>query len=125
LPIALGSKSNSATGKLGVEVYIFALLCITVFYASSYRMVLNNIPAKFFYFLIYMLSLTSISAVLMGAAQSKRVGMYSLMISLIPLVKSIEDNYKQKKQVRMVIYIILILPTFLFSSSLNMLLTAK
>ncbi len=124
LPIVLGTKSNSDTGTLGVEVYLFVLLCFLIFYILSYRMIFNDMSAKFFYFIIYMFSLTSISSVLMGSAQSKRVGMYSLMISLVPLVKSIEDNYKQKIFLRMIIYIVLILPTLLFSSSLNMLLTA-
>ncbi|MBS9866978.1 EpsG family protein [Vibrio alginolyticus] len=123
LPFALGTKSNSDTGTLGVGVYLFVMVVLFIFYILSYRMVFNDIPAKFFYYLIFLLSLTSVSAVLMGSAQSKRVGMYALMITLIPIVKAIEDNYKQKRAVRIIVYIVLILPTIIFSSSLNMLLT--
>lgn len=123
LPFALGSKSNSDTGQLGVGVYLFVMGIMFIFYISSYRMVFNDISAKFFYYLIFLLSLTSVSAVLMGSAQSKRVGMFALMINLIPIAKAIEDNYKQKRIVRTIIYFTLIMPTILFSSSLNMLLT--
>lgn len=123
LPFALGSKSNSDTGQLGVGVYLFVMGIMFIFYISSYRMVFNDISAKFFYYLIFLISLTSVSAVLMGSAQSKRVGMFALMINLIPIAKAIEDNYKQKRIVRTIIYFTLIMPTILFSSSLNMLLT--
>ena len=123
LPMALGTKSNSDTGSLGVGVYLIVLSMLIVFYALSYRLQFNEMSAKFFYFLLYMLALTSISAILMGSGQSKRVGMFSLMIALVPLVKSIEDNYKQKKYPRMAVYIVLISPTLLFTNSINMLLT--
>lgn len=123
LPLALGSKSNSDTGELAVEAYIIVMFFFIVFYALSYHMKFNDISAKLFYFMIYMLTLISVSAVVMGTGQSKRVGMYSLMVSLVPIVKAIEDNYKQKVYIRMVVYIVLILPTLFFTSSLNMLLT--
>ncbi|MCF1428204.1 MAG: EpsG family protein [Shewanella sp.] len=123
LPLAVGTKSNSDTGTLGVEVYLLVMVALFIFYISSYKMVFNGVSAKFFYYITYLISLTSMAAVFMGSAQSKRVGMYALMITLIPIVKAIEDNYKQKKPVRTITYFILILPTILFSSSLNMLLT--
>lgn len=125
LPIALGTKSSSDTGNLGVGVYLFVLFALFIFYCMSYKSKLNFYAAKFFYFFIFLISLTSISAILMGSAQSKRVGMYALIICLIPLVKAIEENYHQKKLVRVIIYVTLILPTLIFSSSLDMLLTSN
>ena len=123
LPFALWTKSNNETGILGIEAYLFLMAALFIFYISSYGMVFNGVSTKFFYYIIYLIALTLEAAVLMGSSQSKRVGMYALMIALIPIVKAIEDNYKQKRTVRIIIYFILILPTILFSNSLNMLLT--
>ena len=108
---------------LGVGVYLFVMLMLLIFYILSYRNRLNDISAKFLYYFIYLISLTSLAALLMGSAQSKRVGMFALMIILVPVVKAIEDNYKQKMFVRVTLYIMLITPTILFPSSLIMLLT--
>jgi hypothetical protein len=123
LPFALGTKSNNDTGDVGVEIYILVMITLFVFYVFSYRFVFNDVAAKFFYYFLFLISLTSFSTFLMGSAQSKRVGMYSLMIMLVPIVKSIEDNYSNKKLLRLIVFVVLILPTLLFSSSLGMLLT--
>lgn len=123
LPFALDSKSNSETGSTSVIIYLFSIGAIIFFYLLSYRFSFRSTAAKFFYFLIYTIFLTSVSAAIMGSAQSKRVGMFSLMISLIPTVFAIEKNYKQRVLVRALVYVLLLLPTLLFSSSLNMLLT--
>lgn len=123
LPYAISTKSFSDSGVLGVEVYILILMFIIIFYSLSYRLKFNGISAKLFYFLIYMLILLSTSSIFMGNAQSKRVGMFILMISLIPLVKSIEENYKQRIFLRCMFYLMVVLPTFIFYSSRSLLMT--
>ncbi|MFV0432056.1 MAG: hypothetical protein ACK5MJ_07785 [Alphaproteobacteria bacterium] len=123
LPIAISSKSNSETGTLGVGAYIFVLFCLFACYNLSYQMRFNGLSAKFFYFIVYNFLLISVSAVMMGGAQSKRVGMYSLMACLIPVVMAIENNFAHKIVVRVFLYTALISATFLFSSSMSMLLT--
>ncbi|WP_256383792.1 EpsG family protein [Photobacterium toruni] len=123
LPFVLGTKSDSDTGTLGIWVYIFVMLIMFIFLILSFRYKLDRESQVFYYYSIYLLILVSFSGILMGSGQSKRIGMFSLVIMLIPIVKAIELNYIQKKLVRFFIYIMLILPTVLFSSSLNMLLT--
>lgn len=123
LPFALSTKSESDTGTLNAEVYLVVIFFILIFYIASFRLRLNEMAAKFFYYFMYIIILCSASVLLMGSAQSKRVGMFALIISLIPMVIAIEHNYKQRTLVRTIIFTILISPTLLFSSSLEMLLT--
>ncbi|ENJ1749382.1 EpsG family protein [Vibrio parahaemolyticus] len=123
LPIALSTKSNADTGTLGVGVYLVVLSAVTLFVAFSNKLSMDGLTAKFFYYSVYLLSLTSVSAVLMGSAQSKRVGMYSLVISLIPLTMSVEKCFRQRNLVRGFVYVFLLLPTILFPSSLMFLMT--
>lgn len=124
LPFALGTKSESDSGEVNAGVYLIFLLMIFLFYLVSYRFKLKDLDKKLFYIFIYNIPLLSLSILLMGSAQSKRVGMFCLVISIIPLVKAIEENYKQKIALRILVFIGLILPTLIFPSSLNMLLTS-
>lgn len=124
LPFVLDSKSNMDTGEVAAGLYIVFLLIIFIFYLASYKFKLSNTNKKFTYMFIYMSLLLTISTLLMGSGQSKRIGMYCLVISLIPLVSTIETKYKHKPLVRVITFIILILPTLVFSSSLQMLLTS-
>jgi len=123
LPYLLDSKSVSESGEVGAGVYLIFLFILFLVYAASYKFRLTNINKKLLYMFVYMLLLLSMSILLMGSAQSKRIGMYCLIISLVPLILSIESNYKQKALMRVILFIILTLPTLIFSSSLQMLLT--
>ncbi|MFG6139546.1 EpsG family protein [Halomonas sp. B23F22_10] len=123
LPFALGTKSESDTGVLSAWAYLFVVIIFLLFYAFSYGAKFNNLSAGFFCYFLFLVFLIFFSAVLMGSAQSKRVGMYALMICLVPVVIAIEENYKQRFLSRSIVYVVLILPVFVFSSSLEMLLT--
>lgn len=125
LPVALSTKSSSETGELSVWVYLAALGALIVFLVGSMGGRFEGVHKKMFYFVLYMFVLVSVSAALMGGAQSKRVGMFVLMVSLVPFVMVIEEKYKQKKLVRSFVFLVLISPTLIFKSSLNMLLTAS
>lgn len=123
LPIAIGTKSSVDTGEVNPVAYIIVILFLILFYLSSYRFKINYTNSKYFYMMIYLLTLTSWSSVLMASAQSKRIAMFSLILSLIPIVKVVENLYKQKVVMRIIVFIILTIPTFLFSSSLKFLMT--
>ncbi|WMX35614.1 EpsG family protein [Aeromonas caviae] len=123
LPFALATKSNSDTGTLGGEVYLIVFFLIILFYSFTCKFRFDDLSSRFLHFFIYMFSLALTSFIVMGGAQSKRVGMFMLMVSLVPLILVIEKKYKQKKIVRATIYTVLIMPTFFFSSSRDMLLT--
>ncbi|WP_289132889.1 EpsG family protein, partial [uncultured Spongiibacter sp.] len=125
LPIALSSKSSSETGELSVWVYLVALGALIVFLVASMGGRFEGVHKKMLYFVLYMFVLVSVSAALMGGAQSKRVGMFVLMVSLVPFVMVIEEKYKQKRLVRPLMFLVLISPSLIFQSSLNMLLTAS
>lgn len=124
LPFILTSKSNSDTGVLGVEVYIFIQLLILLFYVSVCSGVMNSIYAKYIYIQCYLISLVTISAIFMGNAQSKRVGMISLLLSLIPLITIVELKFKNIVTVRVLLIFIITLTTLVFNSSLSMLQTS-
>lgn len=123
LPLFLSTKSDLDTGLLRSEIYLLAILAFAIFYIYSYNFIINSTSGNFFYYFIFSIFLVSISIFLMGSGQSKRVGMFALIISLIPTTIAIETRYKQKKLMRCLIYILLVIPTVIFPSSLSMLLT--
>lgn len=123
LPFVLDSKSNTESGEVAAGVYLVFLSMLFIFYTASYKFKLVNINKKFMYMFIYMFLLLTTSILLMGSSQSKRVGMYCLVITLVPLILTVETKYMQKPLMRVIMFIVLILPTLIFSSSRQMLLT--
>jgi hypothetical protein len=123
LPLALSFKSSSSTGVLGAEFYLFVMFFLMMFYLFLNSYVLNGEFAKYFYMQVYFFILTSSSIILMGSAQSKRVGMFCLLISLVPMVVAIDAKCKNKRLMRMVFLLVAVSPTFLFYSSFSLLLS--
>lgn len=128
LPVAAGSKSNSVTGE--VPAYMFAVLftLIILGYLAIFNFNFKNRPpifTQFLYFLFFCYVLMIEGAVVLGAAQSKRLGMLALVLCLIPLVMSIEIRFKQKVLVRLVFLLILTTPTFIFQNAFSLLQTTE
>lgn len=123
LPFAISNKSISETGTIGVQAYIFVLAILIAFYCFSNNFRFKGMFVKLLYVLTYVFMLTCVSVGLMGGAQSKRVGMFALMIALVPISMTIENRYKHVRLIRFIVFVILTSATFLFSSALNMLLT--
>ena len=123
LPFALSTKSNTETGNVNSYVYIIISFLMLLFYYSSYRGKLNGVNLQLLYYQIYMNILLIVSILSMGGTQSKRVGMFCLSISLIMLVRAIEDNYKEKRLVRIAVCFLIISPTLIISNATQFLLT--
>ncbi|OYQ80595.1 hypothetical protein B9T19_04965 [Ignatzschineria sp. F8392] len=123
LPIALATKSNVNTGYVDSELYIFAIFCFLIFILISHKFLLRHKDVILYTFFVYSLILLIMSIDLVGSAQSKRIGMFILILLLIPLTKVVDTHFKQKNIARSIIYIILVMPTLIFSSSRMMLLT--
>lgn len=121
IPSAISSKSSSDTGVLGVEAYIVILVFILILYCSCSRWVLNTNFAKYFYAKVYFILLLLISAYFMGNAQSKRVGMICLLLTLIPFTAIIEKKFTNRIPARIIFVFAIAIPTFIFSSALSML----
>ncbi|WP_172892938.1 EpsG family protein [Buttiauxella agrestis] len=124
IQFVLSTKSNSETGELGAGVYLAMSVALLGFYCVSYQFKLDDLSKKVMHLQVYFISLIVVSISLMGGGQSKRIGMFCLVLMLIPTVIAIEQNYKEKKIVRVAFFIVAILPTYIFSSSRDMLLTA-
>ncbi|WP_425278508.1 EpsG family protein [Enterobacter hormaechei] len=124
IQLVLSTKSYSDTGELGAGVYLVMSIVLFLFYCISYQFKFDELSKKILYLQVYFISLLTVSMSLMGSAQSKRVGMFCLVLMLVPIVIAIEKNYKENKLIRFAFYIFAISPTFIFSSSRNMLLTA-
>ena len=58
-----------------------------------------------------------------GEAQTKRLGMLSMLLMLIPLVKVIDYRFKQKLLVRVLFLVILAMPTLVFNNARSLLFT--
>lgn len=125
IPLAVGTKSFSDTGDVNPLLYLSVIFITTTLFLAVYRLKINNNNAKYFYMLLYFLCLNSFTITIMGSAQSKRVGMFTLLLILIPITKIVEEFFVQKRLARVILYITFILPTFIFQSSLKFLMTAK
>lgn len=128
LPIAAGSKSNSVTGEVPAYMFVVLFSLIILGYLAIFNFKFKNKPpifTQFLYFLFYCYVLIIEGAVVLGAAQSKRLGMISLVLCLIPLVMSIEARFKQKILVRLLFLIVLTSPTVLFKNAFSLLQTTE
>nr|BCN22600.1 putative O-antigen polymerase [Vibrio mimicus] len=122
LPVALGTKSSSSTGELNPIVYlaVFMIMFLAYSFLCKFKFTRHNI--NYFLSYIYFSIILTFCIIFMGDAQSKRVGMIVLTLSLIPLAQSL--NFLSKSRwVDFFYSLILILPTLIFSSSRDMLLT--
>lgn len=128
LPVAAGTKSNSSTGEVPAYMFfmVFSLLILT--YLAVFHFKLKSRPpifTQFFYFLLFCYLLIIEATVILGSAQSKRVGMIALVMCLIPLVMAIEVRFKQKMMIRFLFLILLAAPTVLFKNAFSLLQTTE
>lgn len=128
LPVAASTKSSSNTGDLPPYLYFIIFTALIFIYLLILRF---NFKAKrkvfreYFWMLMYLWGLIFMAMLVMGGAQSKRLGMLSLLLSLIPLITLIEFRFKQRVLIRLLFVIVLVLPTVMFNNSKNFLETAS
>lgn len=128
LPIAASTKSNSITGEVPAYIYTMLFSLMIIGYASIFQFKFKNKPpifSQFVYFFMFCYALIVEAMFVLGAAQSKRLGMFSLVLCLVPLVMSVEIRFKQKTFVRCVFLIVLVSPTLIFKNALSLLQTSE
>jgi|GEM_PF-1789805 len=128
LPIVAASKSDSITGEVPAYVYtlLFSLMILSYLFIFHFNFKDRSpIFTQFLYFLLFCYILTIEAMFVLGAAQSKRLGMLSLVLCLIPLIMSLEARFKQKILVRCLFLILLTSPTLLFKNALSLLQTSE
>lgn len=128
LPIAAASKSNSVTGEVPAYVYTLLFSLMILGYLLIFRFKFKDkapVFTQFLYFFFFCYALIVEAMVVLGAAQSKRLGMFSLVLCLVPLVMSVEIRFKQKILVRCLFLVILTAPTLLFKNALSLLQTSE
>ncbi|MEZ8243910.1 EpsG family protein [Vibrio splendidus] len=115
IPFAVSTKSHSDTGDTSVLIYIsvlFLVLCFSVF------TMFNSMKGKTIVIMVcYFISLSFVAGLVTGTAQSKRVGLMSLLLLLPWLFNMVIVNYKQRDIILILIYLFLIIPTLMSSSS--------
>ena len=129
LPIAAGTKSDSNTGDLPPYLYLTIYLLVVVIYVVITRFNFNlkeyaSKYASYLYMMFYFLFLIFLSVFILGGAQSKRVGMLSLLLSLVPLTLLIETRFKQKVFVRVLFIFAVTAPTLIFHNARSLLETS-
>ncbi|RBP77387.1 EpsG-like putative glucosyltransferase [Shewanella putrefaciens] len=129
LPIAAGTKSDSNTGDLPPYLYLTIYLLVVVIYVVITRFNFNlkeyaSKYASYLYMMFYFLFLIFLSVFILGGAQSKRVGMLSLLLSLVPLTLLIETRFKQKVLVRVLFIFAVTAPTLIFHNARSLLETS-
>lgn len=122
LPIVKQTKSNSDTGLIGAEIYVFALSLLLLIYLLITKCKWVGKEKAFFLILCFFFVLSFESYFILGGAQSKRIGMICLILSLFPLARLIEERVKPVVLGRAFLFFFAVFPTFIFTSSFELLL---
>jgi hypothetical protein len=128
LPVAAGTKSDSNTGDVPPFLYLVIYTCMLLTYLGVMKFNFKKFPLiynQYFYMLIYFWFLILLSIFTLGGAQSKRLGMLSLLLSLIPLVSLIELRFRPKLLARLLFIFVLVLPTLVFHNARSLLQTTE
>ncbi len=123
LPVAAATKSDAETGRVSIKLYLFIQILFFLFFTFNKLRNFDKVSKLWSLAICYMIALTLVADLFMGSAQSKRIGMLSLSICLIPLIDVIESKYKPTIFARILALTILTAPTLLFYSSRSFLLT--
>jgi hypothetical protein len=127
LPIAAGTKSDSDTGDLPPLLYLVVYFVVVTVYLIIVKFDFSQYEIKYkqyFNMMLYFILLILLSVFVLGGAQSKRVGMLSLLLSLVPLALLVESRFKQKILVRMLFIVALTVPTLVFHNARSLLETS-
>ncbi|RIH70361.1 hypothetical protein BJG01_08310 [Vibrio splendidus] len=123
LPLALSTKSSNDTGDIPIAAYLILQLIILIFFIFANKGKMLGQWIGYFYIQVFFFVLTLTSSFLVGSAQSKRIGMICLMISLLPMIKVIENRFKGNVSIRLCFFISAAAPALIFASSRNFLLS--
>lgn len=123
LPFVVGEKSYSNTGLSLIYLYLIVSFAILVTVLGLNRFVITRKNKTVIYLIVFCVLLLTVASRTLGEAQAERLGMVTYQISIPYLFITLENKIKQTSLIRIILIIILILPTFLFSNALSMLLT--
>lgn len=117
IPIAAKYKSFSYTGVSSPVDYIIflAILAVLFFFSST-----KNLRYRYMPFFVYMIVLVITVNAFSGTAQTKRIAMMSISVSLPFLATAIEGANGSIKSYRIALYLLTTLPTLIFGNSLSL-----
>lgn len=127
IPFFLHSKSSDASGlqlAFAYIVIIFTLSVISIAILNFKRKLFNNINDLIIYILVLNTILIS-SVFFMGSSQGERMGMFCLVLLVPFFLKILNTVFRNNIIVNFIFITFMILPTFLFSSSFDMLLSSS
>lgn len=120
LPQMVSSKSNSSTGLDLIYLYVLVvLLSFLLFYITQRIVGHKNLLIRRISFFLFILTVAA--SILMGGAQSERIGITSIQILIPFIILLIESHYKPRVLGRLILILIFLAPSFLFGSVLDML----
>lgn len=128
LPFAAGTKSHSTTGELSPYLYLVILLMLTLLYLFVLKLRVSLFSPQFtgyLWIMLYTFVLVLLAMFVTGEAQAKRLGMISMLLTLVPLMKVIDLRFKNKLLVRVVFLLVLAAPTLIFGNARILLLTSE
>lgn len=120
----LDTKSSSETGEVGTGVFLGFLIFLFFIYTLINKFKFYDEEKINFSKFIYMIFLSFFCLFLLGQAQFKRVIMIALVLSMYMIYNAIELKFKShdKILIRLIFFIILVAPCFMFDSVKNFLL---
>lgn len=125
LPMVSGSKSHDATG-LNLGVFYIAITFFVLVAVAFVHLQYNDYAStsNYLIFEAYLFLILVINVFILGKSQAERVGMLSLSMSTWVLCKFFSEKFKDSHILSALLFLICVIPTFLFSSAFNMLLTS-
>lgn len=126
LPVAAGTKSHSNTGDLPPYLYLVILVMLVALYLCvlKFRVLLFSPKyTAYLWIMLYTLALVLMAMFVTGEAQAKRLGMLSMLLTLVPLISVIDLRFKNKLLVRIIFLMVLAAPTLIFGNARILLLT--
>lgn len=118
------TKSIAETGETSPVLFLIVVFLLNFVFIAINKFIVYREYVYLYYINIYGLFLSTIATFLLSGAIAKRIAMIALVFLLYSLYVSIENygNTYEKILLRIILVILAVLPTFLFSSALNMLL---
>lgn len=126
LPFAAGTKSHSNTGDLPPYLYFIILAMLVSLYLCVLKLRVSLFSPQYtgyLWIMLYTLALVLLAMFVTGEAQAKRLGMLSMLLTLVPLTNVIDLRFKNKLLVRIIFLLVLAAPTLIFGNARVLLLT--
>ena len=127
IPIFFFGKSfNASVGSVSGVIYFCLIALFTFCFWILYERKTDFMNKKWIYIGLYFSLLTLVMILFIGseAQATKRIGMYSLTLLLVPFTILVENIFEKKTKLvaRILYYVIILSPSLLFPNSLKFIL---